>query len=102
MRHSPKPFHILIRGDLSWLSLNASASATVGIFSLFHHPMYVQQYAEQADKAGINYTVYYSMYPGMMPEKPLQHVNESFQFGSVLYRSSTKWRTLPEPAQLTL
>jgi hypothetical protein len=86
LNHVPKPFHILLQTNPQ-------------MENILHHPMFVQQFAEIGDRAGIDYTVYYHEYPGMRQDlPPLKNVKEQETLavpgmGNYRYASSKGWRS---------
>jgi len=67
----PKPFHIFAHATVN---PGYAYGATIGFE---HHWIFIQQWAEFADKAGINYTVFWLPYVGATPGLPmLKHSRE--------------------------
>merc|ERR1712107_395493 len=87
LKHQPKPFHLYaISGDQYFSS------------TFDHSSMYVLAYAEQAARVGMDYTVYFSSYPGMKQSL----LGNATLMEKLWYRSSVGWRNLtPQIAQTT-
>merc|ERR1719181_47985 len=91
LEYHPHGFHILAQGDTRGWSHNDYET----IFE--RNPMYVQEYAEYADRAGIDYTVFYSKYAHHRQDAVgYEHSKEVEQLTLhdpvTMYVSSTGWR----------
>ena len=86
LRHQPRPFHIFVAWD--------AFVEPDFLHDFLHHPMYVQEMAEVADKVGIDYTVFFGQYQGMRPNpcSKMQRVSESEIVPPRFYASSRGWR----------
>lgn len=87
-KHQPKPFHLYIAN-----SLNSTAGMNV-----VHNALYSRNYAKYAQKAGIDYTVYYTDYHGMTADdKGDRRCSAVGRGGEVVYnyRSSHDWIDQP-------
>lgn len=83
-KHAPKPFYLYIANQLN---------STAGM-NVVHNALYGRNYAKYAEKAGINFTVYYTDYHGMtVQDKGDQRVTAEGRAGEMVYnyRSSHDW-----------
>eukprot|EP00413_Alexandrium_margalefii_P045770 CAMPEP_0204597298 /NCGR_PEP_ID=MMETSP0661-20131031/53726_1 /ASSEMBLY_ACC=CAM_ASM_000606 /TAXON_ID=109239 /ORGANISM="Alexandrium margalefi, Strain AMGDE01CS-322" /LENGTH=475 /DNA_ID=CAMNT_0051607979 /DNA_START=61 /DNA_END=1488 /DNA_ORIENTATION=- len=90
-KHQPKPSF--------YLYISNSLNATYGM-SVVHNALYARNYARFAEKAGINYTVYYTDYQAMTTadagELRFEQLNRA-RSGTIVYnyRSSHSWIDTP-------
>jgi len=83
-KHAPKPFYLYIHNELNGTTH----------MEIVHNAMHARNYAKFAEKAGINFTVYYTDYNAMTPDdKGDKRFSVPGRFGSEVlnYRSSHDW-----------
>jgi len=93
LHHQPKNLRMLVH----------TASLKYSQAEFLHHSMFVQQYAEYADRAGVDYTVMYGDYPHMKKPAKLASAKESADiiYGEkASYVSSIDWYNAYKPVKM--